>query len=535
MSEPSSLPCVGDVIDEKFRIERKLGEGGTSTIYEVRHVITDKPFVIKWLSPELADNELAVARFIHEARVCGKFKHPNAVEIYDICRTDDSFWLLMELLEGESLEQRLERLGRLSAKEAVDVLLPCIDALAAAHRLGIVHRDLKPSNIFLCRVDGRSEEVPKVLDFGISKLSLDGHDLSPITTTTRTVVGTPLYMAPEQMRGHAAEPQFDIYALGVVLYELVAGQPPFECETFADLVFKIIEGQQVRLDEVAEVDAAFADIVAKAMARDAENRFVSMDELGAVLRPYASNAAAASGAVQLARTSANLASVRAVGNLAPVTMGAKLARPTGSSVRVRSSAGVIAAPQPSAALARVIDVIPKEPLEAFDTTQSMEIQRSRGVRMVGVALLLALALAVAWNTSAREARPATASLPQVVAQHAAAPSQPEVTAPAVDSAEHTALFTEHATRDALQPTAALPPVFAAHEKTVADVSVVKSARRPARPRAVEPSEHASAKHAEPPARSEHAAKLAEPPARVERKEASDGIAIPKASLSKRDF
>jgi len=119
-----TLPSIGDVVDEKFRIERKLGEGGTSTIYEVRHAITDKRFAIKWLSPDLAKNDLAVQLLVHEAKVCGRFVHPNAVQIYDICRTEESYYLLMEFLEGESLETRLHREQRMSTQAACDILLP---------------------------------------------------------------------------------------------------------------------------------------------------------------------------------------------------------------------------------------------------------------------------------------------------------------------------------------------------------------------------------------------------------------------------
>jgi serine/threonine protein kinase len=282
-----TLPSIGDVVDEKFRIERKLGEGGTSSIYEVRHAITDKRFAIKWLAPELAQNEQAVQLFIHEAKVCGRLEHPNAVQIYDICRNRDSYYLLMELLEGESLEARLSRVQRLSPRAACDILLPCTEALSAAHRLGIVHRDLKPSNIFLCNVEGRAEELPKVLDFGISKLSYKRVEQGALTAA-QPISGTPLYMAPEQMRGHPPDPRFDIYALGVVLYELVAGQPPFDCENLEELAVKIRQTEPAPLDQLAPVEPAFAEVVARAMAREVEDRYATMSELAHALRPYAS-------------------------------------------------------------------------------------------------------------------------------------------------------------------------------------------------------------------------------------------------------
>jgi serine/threonine protein kinase len=281
-----TLPSIGDVVDDKFRIERKLGEGGTSTIYEARHVITDKKFAIKWLAPELAQNDLAVQLFIHEARVCGRFSHPNAVQIYDICRTPESYYLLMEFLDGESVEARLQRVERFTMREACDIVLPCTDALSAAHRVGIIHRDLKPSNIILCRVEGREDEVPKIVDFGISKLSHNGRDVSPIKTTTQTLTGTPLYMAPEQIQGRPAEPRFDVYALGALLYELVAGRPPFDSDNLDDLVQRILESQPARLGEIAGVDPAFADVVERAMARSADERFATMAEFAHALRPF---------------------------------------------------------------------------------------------------------------------------------------------------------------------------------------------------------------------------------------------------------
>lgn len=279
-----TLPSIGDVVDDKYRIERKLGEGGTSTIFEAHHVFTAKKFAIKWLAPELAKNDLAVQLLLHEAKVSGHFVHPNAAQVYDICRTEDSYYLLMEFLEGESLEVRLAREKRLSVAAACDALLPCMDALHAAHRVGIVHRDLKPSNIFLSRIEGHPTDIPKVLDFGIANYLAGGVDVSPHTAGS----GTPLYMAPEQMWAQPADPRFDIYAFGVVLYELVSGQPPFDSDDFDDLVHRITESAPARLDELAGVDSGFADVVARAMARGSEDRFATMADFAAAVRPYSS-------------------------------------------------------------------------------------------------------------------------------------------------------------------------------------------------------------------------------------------------------
>lgn len=279
-----TLPCIGDLVDGKFRIDRKLGEGGTSAVYEVSHVITDKKFAIKWLLPELALDDAAVDRFIHEARISARFVHQNAVQIYDICRANNSFYMLLDFLQGESLQTRLERIGRFSVEAACAIVLPCTDVLIAAHRAGIVHRDLKPGNIFLCWGDGQHDETPKLLDFGISKFCADVQSLSLVTTATGSVIGTPLYMSPEQMLGRPVDPRTDIYALGTVLYELVSGRPPFQADSYADLVVKVT--LEASPEPLAGVNPAFAAVVARAMAREPGDRFASVEEFAQALRPF---------------------------------------------------------------------------------------------------------------------------------------------------------------------------------------------------------------------------------------------------------
>lgn len=287
MNHALTLPGIGDLVDGRFRIDRKLGEGGTSTVYEVSHVITDKKFAIKWLLPELALEDAAVDRFIHEARVGGKFAHPHAVQVYDICKASDSFYMLMELLQGESVQTRLERESRLSLQEACSIVLACADVLCAAHRVGIIHRDLKPANIFLSK-EGDHPEVTKLLDFGISTFCSDLQSISLTATPRGSVIGTPLYMSPEQMLGEPVDRRADVYALGAVLYELVSGQPPFQADCYGELVVRVtVEASPTPLEELAPVDRQFAAVVARAMARRAEDRFASMEELIFAVRPFA--------------------------------------------------------------------------------------------------------------------------------------------------------------------------------------------------------------------------------------------------------
>lgn len=289
VNQALTLPGIGDLVDGRFRIDRKLGEGGTSTVYEVSHVITDKKFAIKWLLPELALEDAAVDRFIHEARVGGKFAHPHAVQVYDICKASDSFYMLMELLEGESLQTRLEREGQLKVQEACSIVLTCADVLCAAHRAGIIHRDLKPANIFLSK-EADNREVTKLLDFGISTFCSELQNMSLTATPRGNVIGTPLYMSPEQMLGQDVDRRADIYALGAVLYELVSGLPPFQADSYGELVVKVtVEARPTPLEEIAPVDRQFAAVVARAMARRPEQRYSSVEELIFALRPFAAS------------------------------------------------------------------------------------------------------------------------------------------------------------------------------------------------------------------------------------------------------
>jgi serine/threonine protein kinase len=537
VNQALTLPSIGDVVDGKFRIERMLGEGGTSTVYAVRHAITDKQFAIKWLSPELAKNELAVERFIHEAKVCGRYAHPNAVQIYDICRIDESFYLLMELLEGESLETRLKRVKRFSVEAACDILLPCTEALGAAHRAGIVHRDLKPSNIFLCRVEGRSEDVPKVLDFGISKLTYNGYDVSPVTTTTRTVIGTPQYMAPEQMRGRQADPRFDVYALGVVLYELVAGQPPFECDTFADLVFKVLEAQSARLDQIVQADPEFAAIVARAMARDADDRYPSMGEFAQALLPYSSQGKPVERATPApAAALPPIAAAPRVLKIDPLIAAQALAaetRRTGSEPSAAPAAGPAHATES-----------PSDEITAFGVSTSesedtpTRVFRGRRGRGLAVALALTAALVLAWQL-----RPASGVTTATSASQPA-PLQPrpvEPSAPNSPSASLAAnvLFAQSAESAPQAPPPKLQalPVEAAAKPPKAEGA--KPARRVVRARAAKAA--ASTSPARSVAPESDGATLLDK-GTLERSDFQDAnerpqrrLALPKAGLSRKDF
>jgi len=288
MADVSALLQAGDIVAGKYRIERLLGTGGMSAVFEATHRLTEKRFAIKWLKPELAARADGVRRFVREAKVAGRVKHPNIIEVYDFGEHAGSFYMVLELLEGESLDDRITRVGRLSPEETCRILLPCSRAVARAHAAGVVHRDLKPANIYLCRATEERPELPKVLDFGISSIANLGVQLESPITESGMLVGTPHYMSPEQVRGRTVDHRSDVYSFGVILYEVLSGETPFESERFSELMVKIATEIPRPLDRVVPaVDGALAQIVRRAMARDPAARYPDMAALAQALHAYA--------------------------------------------------------------------------------------------------------------------------------------------------------------------------------------------------------------------------------------------------------
>jgi tRNA A-37 threonylcarbamoyl transferase component Bud32 len=481
VNQASTLPRIGDLVDGKFRIDRKLGEGGTSTVYEVSHVITDKKFAIKWLLPELALDDDAVDRFIHEARIGGRFIHPHSVQIYDICRANNSFYMLLDLLEGESLQARLDRVGRFSVPDACGIVLQCADILAAAHDASIVHRDLKPANIFLCAGPGRAE-TPRILDFGISKFCAELKSLSLVETAKGNVIGTPLYMSPEQMLGEAIGPRTDIYALGAVLYEMVSGRPPFHADSYADLVIKVaIEGKAQPLDRVAQVEPEFAAIVAKAMAQAPEDRFASVDELARAVMPYAPNAIVA--AYRLSR-SAPLAALSGSAKLVErVLTPAPVAEPRRAPVRAR--AALVALAGLSAGVGVAWTMLAHEPRAEHRVLPRSEPPAQE------VALALPESAAPLWATqSASELFASTQAKPEVRSSATRAPARPLEPAAKMHREPKRAAEEPHAKKFQAQPSAAstprAPAPVAARAKAPPDAHISRSDFEAPQPSAAPP-------------------------------------------------
>src|ERR1700690_691971 len=228
---PADDPLVGMVLSERYRIVRKLGEGGMGAVYQAEHALIEKRIALKILFPELTRRPDLVARFLQEAKSASRIGHENVIDISDFGQSPEGLvYIAMEFLDGKDLGEIVRAKGAMQWTEARDIVLQICRALRAAHDKGIVHRDMKPENIFLIQREGQPHFV-KILDFGIAKvMGLDPN--GPRLTRTGMIFGTPEYMAPEQAEGKEADHRVDIYAVGCIAYHLMTGQTPFIAENF---------------------------------------------------------------------------------------------------------------------------------------------------------------------------------------------------------------------------------------------------------------------------------------------------------------
>ena len=270
-----------------YTIEREIGEGGISHVYLARHSLLKRPVAVKVLKAALATDEM-VTRFEREVQICSRLSHPNTIEIYDYGRTrDGTFYYAMEYLDGVSLEDLVQKEGRLPVSRAVHALRQVCGSLKEAHDRGLVHRDVKPHNLMLCRHGGEFDVV-KVLDFGLVK-ELENAHTRDITQFAR-VLGTPLYMAPERLRNPAdADGRADIYALGAVAFFLLTGRRVFETQSEHDLVYQVLNVPAPPISACGADDApaVLEALVARCLAKDREERPRTIAEAAAVLAEVA--------------------------------------------------------------------------------------------------------------------------------------------------------------------------------------------------------------------------------------------------------
>lgn len=281
---------AGDIIDGKYRIVRLLGEGGMGAVFEGENVRIHRKVAIKVLHGGVAENADAVQRFEREAQAAGRIGSEHIVEVLDLGNLESGDrYMVMEFLDGSSLSDRIRDRGRIPPTELFPIAKQMLDGLEAAHGAGIIHRDLKPDNVYLLRTRGGQADFVKLLDFGISKFQALSGDSGFSMTRTGAVMGTPYYMSPEQAKGaKGMDHRADLYAAGVILYECVTGQVPFNADTFNELLFKIVlETPPPALQLVPDLDPGFAAIVDKAMAREPGHRYQTCAEFREALEAWA--------------------------------------------------------------------------------------------------------------------------------------------------------------------------------------------------------------------------------------------------------
>lgn len=277
---------VGDLIAEKYRVERVLGVGGMAFVLSAKHVELDELFALKFLARRFTNNPSIIERFTQEAKAACKIRSEHVARVHDVGIHEGAPFFVMEHLEGRDLSAVVAAAGPLRVDDAVEYAMQACEALAVAHCHGIVHRDIKPENLFLVEREGLP--IIKLLDFGISKVVLAGGD-PPTRPTGDLTLGTPCYMSPEQIRSTAsADARSDLWSLGAVLYELLTGIEAFRAASVNEVCAAVLEREpQPPCELRPEIPHGLADVIAKCLEKDADDRFADVAELATALLPFA--------------------------------------------------------------------------------------------------------------------------------------------------------------------------------------------------------------------------------------------------------
>jgi serine/threonine protein kinase len=279
---------IGETLDGRYYVQRKLGEGGMGVVFAVKHAVIERPLAIKVLKKEVMRDAAVIQRFIQEAKAASRIGHPNIVDVTDFGKTPDGMtYSVMELVDGTTLSKVNKSAAPLPPERAVRIAAQIARALAAAHAKGIVHRDLKPENVFLVDRDGRPDFV-KIVDFGIAKVQpLEGVAEGPRLTRAGSVFGTPEYMAPEQASGRGdTDHRVDVYALGVILYEMLVGKVPLKGESMIrTIAMQMLEPitPPTKVNPDLNIPPALEAIVMKALAKKRDDRYSTMSDMLAAL------------------------------------------------------------------------------------------------------------------------------------------------------------------------------------------------------------------------------------------------------------
>ena len=436
---------TGALVADRYRLDRLLGEGGMGTVWAATHTVTRRRYALKFLKgPSHLNTELR-RRFVREARAASAVEHPNVVQIHDVFEADGMPIMVMDLLEGETLGQRLQREQALPLSEVAATLVPVVSAVGSAHALGIVHRDLKPDNIFLARSPDGNQAV-RVLDFGVAKLMTgEAHETGAITGTG-ALIGTPCYMSPEQAFGEKSiDHRSDVWAIGVILYEALTGSRPVEGDNIGQVVKRLMSQAITPIASLSpDLPQDVADFVDRLLSRQREERPADLSHVLDLLERYTE--------------------VRAPRFGPPSSQKGLSEEPNSAKVVVSTPAPVDAADTTHAA-----PIGPAGPATAGATSLSVTRtarRRSGLVAGAGVAALGMVAAAI-WIFSAPRVAPVT--VPSISPVSAAAPEPSTAVTPTATPVESSA--------SGVRDVSAAPSVSAAAGGTPASVQALKPKTR----------------------------------------------------------